>query len=184
MKKILSLLIFILVGTSFFTASSYAANASDVPSTAQTNKDGEIIALLVAADKNEIAVAKEALKKGTTPAVKHYAKLLKLQHTKNLNGALKLSKKIGIAPIETATVISLQEDGAKELVTLSSLKGKEFNKEFVDAMVTGHTDVLKMIDDNFLKNVSNPSLKKFVLATRPHIEAHLKQGQKIQKSLN
>ena len=187
-KKFLSLIISIFIGTSIFAASSNAANSADTNSTktgsAQTQKDGEIIAILIAVDKNEIAAAKEALKKETTSAIKQYAQMLKTQHTQNLNETLKLSKQIDIAPIDTATVISLQQDGAKGLVTLSSLKGKDFEKAYINAMVTGHTDVLKMIDDDLLKNVSNPSLKKFLLATRPHIESHLLQGKTIQKGLN
>jgi len=186
--KVLSSIISIFVGISIFATSSYAANSSDTTSpqvgNAQTQKNGEIIAILMAVDKNEIAAAKEALKKDTTPAIKQYAQMLKTQHTQNLNAVLKLSKKIDVAPIETATVTSLQKEGAKKLVSLSALKGKAFEKAYIDTMVTGHTAVLKMLDDDLLKNVSNPSLKKLLLATRPKIESHLQKGQTIQKSLN
>ncbi len=187
-KKILSLIISICIGTSIFVANSYASNEPNTSSTqvdkTQTQKDGEIIAVLITVDKNEIALAKLALKKETTPAIKKYAQMLKTQHTQNLHEALKLSKKIGLAPVDTSTVTSLQKEGVKGMTTLSSLKGKDFDKAYIDAMVSGHTAVLKMIDDDLLKNVSNSSLKEFVIATRPHIEFHLQQGQIIQKELN
>lgn len=184
-KKILSLLISICIGTSIFAANSYAANEHSTSPTktdkAQTQKDGEIIAILITVDKNEIALAKLALKKETTPAIKKYAQMLKMQHTQNLQEALKLSKKISLTPVDTSTVTSLQKEGVKGLATLSHLNGKAFDKAYIDAMVSGHTAVLKMIDDNLLKNVSNATLKKFVVATRPHIEFHLQQSQTIQK---
>lgn len=187
-KKILSLIIPLCIGTAIFAASSYAAKEPNTGATkadkVQTQKNGEIIAVLITVDKNEIALAELALKKERTPAVKKYAQMLKRQHTQNLHEALKLSKKIGLAPVDTARVTSLQKEGVEGLATLSPLKGKDFDKAYIDAMVSGHTAVLKMIDKNLLKNVSNSSLKEFVIATRPHIVFHLQQGQIIQKALN
>ncbi|MGC1181964.1 DUF4142 domain-containing protein [Legionella sp.] len=187
-KKILSLIISICIGTSIFATNSYAATEPNTNSLknrkAQTQKDGEIIAILITVDKNEIALAKLALKKNTTPQIKNYAQMLKTQHTQNLNEALKLSKKIGLAPVDSSTVSFLQKEGVKGLATLSTLKSKDFDKAYINAMVSGHTAVLKMIDDNLLKNVSNSSLKEFVIATRPHIKFHLQQGQIIQKELH
>jgi putative membrane protein len=186
-KKIVSLIFSMVLGTSVSAATSYSESTNNTTpahtENAQTQKDGEIIAIVIAVNKNEIAAAKEALTKKTTPAIKRYAQMLKQQHTQNLNKILKLSKKIGVAPLETATAVSLQQDGAKELATLSSLKGKDFEKSYIDAMVNGHTHVLKLIDDDLLKNVSNPSLKKFLLATRPNIESHLQQGLALQKEM-
>lgn len=180
-KQILSLISSIVLGSSIVTA-SYANH----PSThnAPTHKDGEIIAIVIAVDKNEIAAAKKALHKGVAPKVKQYAQMLKRQHSENLNEALRLRKEMHITPVKTARVISIQQKGAKELVTLSTLKNKNFEKAYVDAMVTGHAHVLKMIDNDLLKNASNASVKKFLLATRPHIKAHLQEGQAIQKELN
>ena len=177
----------IVIGTSMFAATSYASIFSSAKTThngsVQTQKDGEILAFLMTVDKNEIAIAKLALKKHTTPAIKKYAQMLKQQHTQNLKQALKLSKKTGITPVDSATVISLQKDGAKGLATLSPLNGKEFDTAFIGAMVSGHTQVLNDINNNLLKNASNPALKQYVLATRPHIEYHLQQGKIIQKEL-
>lgn len=177
----------IVIGSLIVTVDSYAAMHTKAPPTvisnAQMQKDGEILAVLIAVDKNEIALAKEALKKQTTPAIKQYAHILKREHTQNLNETLRLSKKIGIAPIDTALVTSIQQDGAKGLVTLSSLNGIAFEKAYIHAMVKGHTHVLKMIDHDLLKHASNPLVKQLVLTTRPHIEAHLQEGKIIQKEL-
>lgn len=186
-KKILSLLTSMVVGFFVVSVDSYAAMHTKatpvVTSHAQMQKDGEIIAVLIAVDKNEIALAKEALKKQITPAIKQYARLLKRQHTQNLNETLRLSKKSGIAPIDTALVTVLQQDGAKGLVSLSTLNGIAFEKAYIHAMVKGHTQVLKIIDHDLLKHASNPLVKNLLLTTRPHIDAHLQAGKVIQKEL-
>lgn len=177
-KKIVSLLVSIVLGASVFAVSSYAIDSD------QAQQNGEILAILMTVDNNEIAIAKETLTKEMTPAIKKYAEMLEKQHTQNLNKAMEVSKKTGIAPVDTETVKSLQQDGAKGLATLSGLNGKEFDNAFINAMVSGHTAVLKMIDDTLLTNASNPAIKKFVQETRPHIAFHLKAGEVIQKDMN
>ena len=187
-RTFLSWIITGFVGCFIFAASSTAgdvpknSNSMDAASTkTQMQKDSEIIAILITVNKNEITAAKEALRKTATPAIKQYARMLKKEHTQNLNDTLKLSKKINLPPIVSATVISLKKEGSKELITLTSLKGKKFEEAYINAMIKGHTDVLQMFDDNLLKDVSNSSLKSHLQATRPHIESHLQQAQAIQK---
>lgn len=172
----------------FLFAGNVNANHAAVDPVAQnskahTQKDGEIIAILLVVNKNEIAAAKEALKKTTNPAVKQYAQMIEKEHTKNLQETLKTDKKIGVTPIAGKIAVTLKQDGKKELIAISVLKGNDFDKAYIKAMVKGHSDVLHMMDDNLLKNVSNPALKKLLLATRPHIQAHLQQAQAIQNEL-
>jgi putative membrane protein len=163
---------------------SLNVNAADTATKEQKQKDGEIVAFLVTLNKNEIAAAKQAMKKSKTASVKQYATMLNKQHTQNLADTLKVSKKIGIAPNNTAAVVQLQQNGKEELVGLAALKGNEFEKAYIDAMVKDHTDALNLIDNNLLVNVTNPDLKAQIEATRPHIAAHLQEGQTIQTQLN
>ncbi|WP_182393143.1 DUF4142 domain-containing protein [Legionella sp. PC997] len=179
--------LFLFIGASILGVNSSLAspmNASESTVQNKSKNDGEIIATLIAVNKQEIAAAGEALKISNNPEVKQYAEMLKKQHTQNLNKTLVLSQKTNIAPVESAKVKLLQKKGAKELKTLSSLKGKNFDKAYIKAMIKGHTEVLHMFDNEFLNNVSNSSLKQLLLKTRPHIKAHLEEAEKIQKSLN
>ena len=184
-KFYLSLIISIFIGLFIFSGNATAATPefSKKNGTAQTQKDGEIVALLIVLNKNEIAAAKEALKKVKNPTIKQYAKMLKKEHTKNLSEALTLSKKMDIAPVETVTVMVLKQDGKKEMITLAALHAKDFETKYIDAMIKDHTDALKMIDNNLLKNATNPYLKAQIEATRPHIVSHLQQAQAIQNKL-
>lgn len=40
-----------------------------------------------------------------------------------------------------------------------------------------------MIDDDFLKNVTNDKEKKFLKMTKQHVAKHLDKAEKIQKEL-
>lgn len=181
-----SVIVSLFIGTFLFAVKSNAGNTTTHKSLSvkeNDKQDGEIIATLIVLNKNEIALAKEALIKVRNPAVRKYAHLLKREHTKNLNQTLKLSKKTDINPVETATVITLKQDGEKELLALSSLKAKSFEEAYVNAMVKEHTAALNLIDDNLLINVTNPALKAQIEATRPHIASHLEKAKELQNEL-
>ncbi|STY30271.1 Predicted outer membrane protein [Legionella wadsworthii] len=184
--KYLSFFLYFFVGALIFTQGSYAENTTNMSSEHMqkpNKKEGEILGTLSVVNKNEIAAAELAMKKSSNPQVKSYAKMLKKQHTQNLNEGSKLAKKLGITPIKNDKAKSLQKKGEQELHKLSSLNGKDFDKAYMKAMVKGHTDVLNMVDNKILPNVSNPTLKSFVESTRSHIQMHLDQGEKIQNEL-
>lgn len=150
----------------------------------QAKKDGEILEILIVVNNNEIAAAKEAIKKASTPAVKEYAQMLETQHEQNLAQTMDVVKTTGIKPVPSALSTSMKKDGKKELKKLQSLSNQDFENTYIEAMVKGHIMVIGIMDTNLLKNVSNESLKNHLMATRPHLEDHLKQAQKIAKTQN
>jgi len=185
---VLSLSIAAIVGTAIYAPVSTAAtnyamkNSVVTESTAQNRKDGGIIGELVALNNNEIMASQEAVQKATNHSVKRYAEMIERDHKKNLDQVLKLSEKLGIAPIETKAVSSLQHAGKKEVKQLSALNGANFDKAYIDDMVKDHTAALKLLDHHLVK-ATNPALKAQVERTRPHIVAHLEKGKKIQQEL-
>ena len=148
----------------------------------QMHQDGEIIGILITANKNEIKAAHLALKKSSNPEVRHYAEMITHDHSDNLKKVIKLSKKQDKS-LDSAKSIALKHDGKKEFKHLSSLNGREFDKAYIHGMIADHKMVISTMDNDLLKNVSNPELKNLLLATRPHLIAHLDHAEKIQKSL-
>lgn len=159
-----------------------ALNAA--PTDDQNKKDGEILELLIVANNNEIAAAKVASKKATTPAVKAYAEMLKTQHEQNLAQTEAISKSTGIKPVNTTLSKSMTKDGKKELKGLKAMNAKDIDKAYILAMVKGHMMVIELFDTNLMKNVTNESIKNHLAATYPHLQDHLKQAQEIAKTQN
>lgn len=161
---------------------AYAAASHSMPTTLDkqkgSDKDAEIIALLIAVDKNEMAAAKKSIKKSTSPAIKEYSNMLYQEHKNNLDEAMKISKQTGIRPVQTSKTMSLKEDGKKDMAAFSSLKGKEFDKAFIAAMVKGHRGVLVILNK---ERATNPEVRKLVQTTTPAVKHHLQMAQKIQK---
>lgn len=188
MKKLLPLVLLSLTFNASYAADENQTTNNTTAPTMQSqsssqSKDAEILAFLMVLDNNEIAAAKEAKTKKLDSKVKNYANTMLKDHEDNLHHTMKVIKKADIKPVNSSMATSLKEQGQKLLEALKPLKDKEFEKAYMDAMVKGHTEALQAIDDN-LNHVSNEKVKKFLKATRDHVEKHLKKAEAIQKELN
>jgi len=66
---------------------------------------------------------------------------------------------------------------------LKALKGKEFDKAYVDNEVTYHQAVLDALDNTLIPNASNDELKSLLVKVRPAFVAHLDHAKHIQSTL-
>jgi putative membrane protein len=141
--------------------------------------DGEIVGILMASDKNEIAVAQQAEGRNLSPEVMDFAKMLETEHQDDLNTLQTLSQKEGIQPPATAGMV-IRAKGAKNLAMLMPQNGKDYEKSFVNAMVQDHIEDLDLIDKDLMKDVHNPALKAQLADTRSHVAMHLDKAKQLQ----
>src|SRR5438477_2510393 len=87
-----------------------------------SQKDNEIIALLIVLNRNEIVMANLVLKKGVNISVKRYAMMMHSDHEEGLKKTLKLGRELHIKPVQTKETISLMDKGQKELASLHPLQ--------------------------------------------------------------
>lgn len=144
--------------------------------------DRQILGVLVALNKNEIAAGNYILNKKVDPQVKQYAHMMVKDHTQNLHQTLGFARKLG-QPLPSGDSKALQQQGQEELANLKTLKGKELESTYIDNMVKGHEAALQTIDDNLLKNVDSEKLKKQLEDTRTDVDHHLEVAKEIQNKL-
>ncbi|RUR10990.1 DUF4142 domain-containing protein [Legionella sp. km772] len=149
----------------------------------KTNPDQEIVAGLVVLNNNEITVADLALGKANDKHVKEYAKLMKKEHDKNLKETLKISKKQDITPVDDQNVTDLKTQGQQEASDLNKLSSTDFDKAYINDMVKDHEAALTLLN-GYLKEVTNPKLKKHLEDTTKHVQHHLDAAKKIQSQLS
>ena len=145
--------------------------------------DGAILATVIAVDLNEVLAAAEAQKKSVSPAVMSYAKMLHEAHGAHMGETLMLGKKLGITPIDTASVEDLKVKGAGELAMLVAQDDAAFERSYVAAMVKGHAEVISVIDQKLLTTVSDDQLKSHLMDTREHVAAHLEKAKELQAGM-
>ena len=144
--------------------------------------DAEILGHLVAINENEIFAAADAQKKKLSAPVLEYAKMLHMDHGKNLGTTLKLGQSMKVTPLETSAVDKLRVEGATQLAEMTPLQGEDFASAYLDAMVKGHTKVLGMIDKQFLVSARHAELQSHLKETRKSVAQHLEEAQRLQGS--
>lgn len=160
------------------------SNPSQVSSQqAKKNRDTEILGFLIVVNNNELAAAKKAMEMNLNRSVQYYAKSMQKDHSKNLEDTLRIAQENKLRPMQTALVVSLQQEGKKELGALSGLSNDAFQKAYIDDMVKDHTKALLIIDNHFMKQVANQQLKAHLQKTRKVINHHLHMAKTIQKEM-
>lgn len=142
----------------------------------KVNRDAEILALVIALDENEVHAAMDAEHKKDADRTMNLARMLHQEHGKHIAETEQVGAKIGLTPLETAAVDDLHNKGAEKLAAILPLTGDEFEAAFIDMMIAGHRDALKMLDQ-WIGEVSNASVKQHLTETRAHVDRHLKQAE-------
>lgn len=147
--------------------------------------DTKTIAHLHHVNQMEIGLAKDALKLGTAH-VKDYANTIITDHTtadKDLTAFAK-SHKLAAIPADKATTDAERSD-EKDMTTamahLKTLKGADFDKEYLNMMVSGHDKELTKIDVS-ISSAGDPDLKSMLQGVKPVLQRHADQARDLQKS--
>ena len=150
---------------------------------AQAPNDAQIAHIVVTANQVDIDAGKLAGEKGSTAAVKSFGKQMVTDHGGVNKQATELVTKLGVNPEDNATSQSLKAGGAENVKQLKTLKGKAFDKAYVDHEVDYHQQVLDAIDKTLLPSAKNAELKTLIEKVRPAIDAHLQHAKHMQASL-
>jgi len=138
------------------------------------------LASIAAIDKTEILAGILANHKNTASNVNDFANTMIDQHGNNFTQILEIANNHSLSGGASE---KLKAQGKKELLKLGSLKGNEFEKAYVDAMVTGHEAALKLIDTQLIKTAKSEEIKKFLTETRATVATHLEHAKKLQEEL-
>ena len=161
--------------------STMAAGASSTTSSG-TWSDANIFALLDEANAADSAAGSIAVTKGTSSAVRSFARdMMRDHHTLRAQGAA-LAKKLAIAPVPPADdpVQPMAQDETNTLNTTA--KGKDFDKAYIDAEVNAHKAVLDLAT-KAAGQTQNTELKNLIQKAAPVIQGHLDKAESIQKNL-
>ena len=118
--------------------------------------DPQIAHIVVTANQVDIDAGKLAEKKAQSKDVRAFGKQMVTDHTAVNKQATALVKK---------------------------LKGKDFDKAYVDNEVTYHQAVIDAVDKTLIPSANNAELKALLEKVRPTLEAHLEHAKHLQMKL-
>ena len=168
-----------LVLASAIAFAPLAAHAQD----AKPN-DAQIAHIAYTAGKIDIAEAKQALAKSKSKEVRSFAQEMVRDHTAVNDKALALVKKLGVTPQDNPTSQSLSQNAATKLKSFAGLKGKAFDKAYVDNEVAYHKTVNDALQGTLIPNAQNPELKSLLESGLKLFTEHQRHAEQLATKLH
>ncbi|MES2851145.1 MAG: DUF4142 domain-containing protein [Bacteroidota bacterium] len=112
-------------------------NDKKIDSAGDMKSDADFAVKVADAGMLEVALGKLALKNASSPKVKEYAQMMIDDHSKANAELTEAAKKKNIS-----LPAAMSDKCQKKYADLSEKKGKDFDKDYMSAMVDGHQDVL------------------------------------------
>jgi putative membrane protein len=142
-----------------------------------SDDDKKFLAFAAQADQNEIAVSEAAEKKATNPDVKAFAQKMVREH-KQMTASMKpFAHKWGLTP-----PAGPDADHQKEIDKLNGKSGADFDKEYMDAMVSDHSGALDKFTSE-AKDTKDAKFRKAVIEGKTHVAAHKNMAYDLKKKL-
>jgi len=132
----------------------------------------------------EIDLSKVAQKVGTAQ-VKTYAETIVTDHQSADKDLLAFAKSHKLAAIpadkpESDADRQDHKDMTAKVAQLKTLKGADFDKEYLNMMVSGHEKELAKIDTS-AGSATDPDLQNMLKSLKPVLQRHADQGRDLQK---
>ena len=144
--------------------------------------DSQTAAVLNAINSDAIHEAQLAGNSASTPQVRQFARQV-LVTRRNLQTKLDSTySQQQITPSPNALSNQIESDGQNHLTALQSLRGKDFDRVFMDDQVRAHNNALELLD-RAIPNVKDAHLKAQLQEVRTRVDAHLKQAEMLQQQL-
>jgi putative membrane protein len=171
--------------TSSTTSSMDTSNMSGTASSTNANgtmSDANIVALLDEANMADSSAGAIAATKGTSSAVRDFAKRMMRDHHQLRAQGAALAKKLNVTPSAPSDdpVMPMAQSETNTLNTTA--KGKDFDKAYMDAEVNAHKAVLDLAT-KAAGQTQTAELKNLIQKAAPVIQAHLTLAESIQKKL-
>jgi putative membrane protein len=145
--------------------------------------DPQIVGIVVAANQIDIDYAKLALKKAKSKEVRAFAQQMVTDHSAVQKSVFDLGAKLHVTPAESDTGKSLKSQAADTTKKLEALKGKAFDKAYIDNEVAYHQAVIDAVSKVLIPNAQNAELKSALEGAAPLFQGHLEHAKNIQAAL-
>ena len=150
---------------------------------AQGVNDAQIAAIVVTANQVDIDAGKVAESMGRSSDVKKFGKDMVRDHTGVNKSAVELVTKLKVTPEDNPTAMSLKKGGMENVANLKTLKGKAFDKAYIDHEVAYHEQVIEAMDKTLIPGAKNEELKALLVKVRPAFVSHLAHAKHLQSMM-
>jgi putative membrane protein len=145
--------------------------------------DPQIVGIVETADDIDINYAKLALSKARDKQVRGFAQQMITDHSAVQKSVINLASKLNVTPADSPTSDSLKAQAQQTLEKLRGLKGKAFEKSYVDNEVSYHEAVINATKTVLIPSAQNAELKSALQGAEPLFEGHLAHAERVQSAI-
>ena len=145
--------------------------------------DPQIVGIVTTADQIDINYAKLALSKTRNKEVRGFAQQMITDHSAVQKSVNDLAAKLNVTPAESGTSSALNAQSEQMTQKLRELKGKAFEKAYIDNEVAYHQAVINATKTVLIPSAQNAELKSALQGAEPLFEGHLQHAERVQSAV-
>ncbi len=161
------------IGSSLLASPTPASRASTALD------DPTIVAIFDAANTADIETGQLAEKKASTKKIRDFAAMLVRDHKAVRQQGRDLAKKLRVTPTPPKDDQGAR-DHAAAMTKLRGLRGKAFDKAFLEHEVAFHKAVIDAVTTTLLPAIKNAEVKALVVKVAPAFEAHMIAARNLE----
>jgi putative membrane protein len=144
--------------------------------------DAQLAAIVQAINMSEMQSAQLAESRAMSPELRRFARDMETQHRDMQSRANAVFSRSQMTPSENPVSARLKSEAQSELSTLQSMKGKDFDRAYLESEVRDHNGALELID-RMIADAKSPELKAELENMRPKVEAHLRKAEGMEQTI-
>ncbi|MDB4914753.1 MAG: hypothetical protein JWM95_2397 [Gemmatimonadetes bacterium] len=157
--------------------------ASSGGSTAPQMSDGNIVAIILAANNTDLNYAKLVPARARAAEVKAFANRMTTDHTALNARVNEIVRMNAITPEDNSVSLDFRDHSAARRDVLRELQGATFDSVYAANEISYHQELLAAIDGALIPNVRNAELREFVIGLKPPVAAHLAHAEQVRAAL-
>ncbi len=165
------------------TGSTGATNAMGGSMDVSNLSDAQFAGVLQTINQGRIQEAQLGQSKASSPEVKRFAREMVTSHRTAQNKESALFSRLQITPTDSTVSDQLKADTQSDISSLQSMRGKEFDRSFIDSQVRYLNNSLELID-RMTPDVKSSDLKAELQKVRTKVDAHLQDAERVQANLD
>jgi putative membrane protein len=153
------------------------------PAGVPTVSDGNIMAIILAANNTDLAYARMVPSRSTNAEVAAFARRMTTDHS-ILNARVNEIGSLNRIEAEDNEVsLDFRDNSATRRDAMRDLMGARFDSAYIANEVTYHTELLGAIEKVLAPQARNAELREFVNNLKPAVSAHLAHAEQLRAAL-
>lgn len=145
--------------------------------------DGNIAAMLLAANNTDISYGKLAPARASSAAIKDFANRMIIDHSAVNTAVTELIARSSIKPEENKESLDFRDESTTKRDLMRELEGRKFDSTYIANEIEYHSKLLQTLDTVLIPRAHDGQLRQVLVSVRPAIVAHLEHARRVQSGL-